>query len=166
MPRRHRSALPLLALPVAGVFALTGCAATAAEAAPAATAATAPTDSEVQALFEEWNTALATGDPEQVNEYYAEDAVLLPTVAPGIHDTPEERLEYFEGFLQNEPSGEITEGVVRDLGDGFVSHSGLYTFTMGATGDVVPARFTFVYQEVDGEWLIVEHHSSKEPSAE
>jgi len=54
---------------------------------------------------------------------------------------------------------------VRGLGDGTVSHSGLYTFTMGASGDVVPARFTFVYEQVDGEWLIVEHHSSKEPAA-
>ena len=164
MTLRSRITIPAIAGSAVALFALTGCTAGDAAPGPAAVAAT-PTDAEVQALFDEWNASLATGDPEQVNDHYAEDAVLLPTVSPGTHDTSEERLGYFEGFLENEPSGEITEGVIRDLGDGFVSHSGLYTFTMGASGDVVPGRFTFVYQEIDGEWKIVEHHSSKEPVA-
>ncbi|MWV48445.1 SgcJ/EcaC family oxidoreductase [Rathayibacter sp. VKM Ac-2803] len=166
MTPRTRTSLSLLALPAAAVLALTGCSAGAAQAASDDTVTAAPTEAEVTALFDEWNASLATGDPEQVDEHYAEDAVLLPTVAPGIHDTPEERLGYFESFLENEPSGVITESVVRDLGEGYASHSGLYTFTMGASGDVVPARFTFVYADIDGEWRIVEHHSSKEPVAE
>ncbi|WP_082475252.1 SgcJ/EcaC family oxidoreductase [Frigoribacterium sp. Leaf263] len=167
MTRRRRIAIPAIAVSAVAVLGVTGyTAATAAspDTAPEApSSAAAPTDAEVMALFDEWNASLATGDPEKVNDHYADDAVLLPTVSPGIHDTEEERLGYFEGFLQNEPSGEITESVVRDLGDGTVSHSGLYTFTMGASGDVVPARFTFVYEQSDGEWQIVEHHSSKEP---
>ncbi|MBD8702834.1 SgcJ/EcaC family oxidoreductase [Frigoribacterium sp. CFBP 13712] len=168
MTRRSRFTVPVVALSAVALLGITGCTAATADAASDAASdvpspAAAPSDAEVQALFDDWNASLATGDPEQVAEHYADDAVLLPTVSPGIHDTEEERLEYFEGFLLNEPSGEITEGVVRDLGDGYVSHSGLYTFTMGATGDVVPARFTFVYAETDGEWKIVEHHSSKEP---
>lgn len=163
MTLRTRTALPLLAVPAAAILALTGC--TSGAVAASAPVLATPSDSEVQGLFDEWNAALATGDPEAVNAFYAEDAVLLPTVSPGVHDTPEERLGYFDMFLDNEPQGVITESVVRDLGDGAVSHSGLYTFTMGASGDVVPARFTFVYEQVDGEWLIVEHHSSKEPAA-
>jgi uncharacterized protein (TIGR02246 family) len=170
---RRRIALPVIAVSAAAVLGITGfTAATAAAPGPARDSSTAektpptadaPTEAEVQALFDDWNASLATGDPAEVAEHYAEDAVLLPTVSPGIHDTPAERLEYFEGFLLNEPQGVVTESVVRDLGDGYVSHSGLYTFTMGASGDVVPARFTFVYAEDDGEWKIVEHHSSKEP---
>ena len=39
---------------------------------------------------------------------------------------------------------------------------GTYTFTF--KGDKkVPARFTFVYQYQDGQWLIEHHHSSMMP---
>ncbi|KZX20399.1 SgcJ/EcaC family oxidoreductase [Rathayibacter tanaceti] len=164
-PRRTRPVLLLLAVPAAAIVALTGFSAGAAQASPDEAAPAAPSEAEVLAQFDAWNASLATGDPEQVNAHYAEDAVLLPTVSPGVHDTPEERLGYFDSFLDNQPSGVITESVVRDLGDGNASLSGLYTFTMGASGDIVPARFTFVYAQIDGEWKIVEHHSSKEPAA-
>ncbi|MFS4507015.1 DUF4440 domain-containing protein [Clavibacter sp. Sh2141] len=120
---------------------------------------------QARGLFDEWNATLATGDPAAVDAMYAADAVLLPTVSPGVHDTSAERVGYFTSFLANDPSGMITEDAVRSLGAGTISHSGLYTFTMGATGDVVAARFTFDWQQVDGEWRIVEHHSSKEPVA-
>lgn len=120
---------------------------------------------EARDLFDEWNATLATGDPAAVDAMYAADAILLPTVSPGVHDTSAERIRYFTGFLANDPSGVITEDAVRSLGAGTISHSGLYTFTMEATGDVVAARFTFDWQRVDGEWRIVEHHSSKEPIA-
>ncbi|QHC60542.1 SgcJ/EcaC family oxidoreductase [Rathayibacter sp. VKM Ac-2760] len=127
--------------------------------------AVAPTDAEVRGLFDEWNAALATGDPAAVDALYTADAVLLPTVAPGVLDTSAERTAYFGAFLANRPTGVIDESVVRDLGDGFASNTGLYTFTLGATGDVVHARFTFVYEEIGGEWKIIEHHSSREPVA-
>ena len=35
----------------------------------------------IAALFDEWNAALATKDPETVANLYAHDAVLLPTVS-------------------------------------------------------------------------------------
>ena len=128
-------------------------------------AANGPSDADVRALFDEWNAALATGDPAQVDALYAEDAVLLPTVAPGVLDTPAERVGYFDAFLKKRPTGRIDESVVRDLGDGYASSTGLYTFDLAATGEVVHARFTFVYEEIDGGWRIIEHHSSKEPVA-
>jgi len=30
----------------------------------------------------------------------------------------------------------------------------------------VAARFTFVYQKIESEWLIIEHHSSVLPSTQ
>ncbi|MFG3191053.1 SgcJ/EcaC family oxidoreductase [Streptomyces omiyaensis] len=39
---------------------------------------------EIAALFDRWNAALRSGDPERVTELYAEDAVLLPTASPRI----------------------------------------------------------------------------------
>jgi len=120
---------------------------------------------EVRGLFDEWNAALATGDPARVDALYTEDAVLLPTVAPGVLDTPAERIAYFDAFLKKRPTGTIDESVVRDLGDGFASSTGLYTFALAETGEVVHARFTFVYEEIEGAWKIIEHHSSREPVA-
>jgi len=35
----------------------------------------------IAGLFDDWNEALATKDPEQVANMYAHDAVLLPTVS-------------------------------------------------------------------------------------
>ena len=34
---------------------------------------------------------------------------------------------------------------------------------MGATGDKVLARYSFVYVKEDGEWKIAHHHSSAMP---
>lgn len=43
--------------------------------------------------------------------------------------------------------------------------NGIYEFTMGATGDKVKGRYTFVYVYEDGEWKISHHHSSVMPEA-
>jgi hypothetical protein len=42
---------------------------------------------------------------------------------------------------------------------------GIYEFTMGATGDKVKGRYTFVYVWEDGQWKISHHHSSVMPEA-
>ena len=114
-------------------------------------------------LGAERHLTFAENDPAQVDALYADDAVLLPTVAPGVLDTSAERIGYFDAFLKKRPTGTIDESVVRDLGDGYASNTGLYTFALAETGELVHARFTFVYEEIDGEWKIIEHHSSKEP---
>jgi len=41
----------------------------------------------------------------------------------------------------------------------------LTQFTMGATGDIVKARYSFVYVWEDGAWKISHHHSSAMPEA-
>jgi hypothetical protein len=71
---------------------------------------------------------------------------------------------YFDTFLQKKPQGEIVEGYIR-TGDGWAQDNGLYEFTMGATGDVVRARYSFMYvqDEKDGKWKIGHHHSSQMP---
>lgn len=125
-------------------------------------------EAEVAALFDTWNSTLATGDPQQVADRYATNAVLLPTVAGHVHDTRAEIVEYFqEKFLAKKPSGRITESKVRVLSDDLATHSGLYRFTFANPGDgpaSVDARFTYVYAKQDGQWRILEHHSSKVPA--
>jgi len=113
-------------------------------------------------LFERWNEALATGNPDAVTALYAEDAILLPTVSNKVRHNHEEIRDYFVAFLAKNPQGVIDEANVRFLADNLAINSGVYTFTF-RNGDRVTARFTYLYRVVDGEWKIAEHHSSAMP---
>ncbi len=51
------------------------------------------------------------------------------------------------------------------IGHNWCQDAGIYEFTMGATGDKVKGRYSFVYVWEDGEWKISHHHSSVMPEA-
>jgi hypothetical protein len=54
---------------------------------------------------------------------------------------------------------------IRILDTNTASNSGLYTFSFVQDGKIVevPARYTFLYEKQDDQWLILEHHSSLRP---
>ena len=116
----------------------------------------------IAALFDRWNDTLKSGDPKQVVANYAEQSILLPTVSNTPRLTPAEKEDYFVQFLQSQPSGVIELSQIEISGDIAVD-SGVYTFTMGASGAVVKARYTFVYKWDGANWLIISHHSSAMP---
>jgi len=134
--------------------------------APAAadTPAPAMTKAEVTGLFNLWNDALATLDPDTVAKRYASKPVLLPTVSDVPRTDYESIKSYFVDFLQKKPQGVILESNVIQ-GDDWCMDAGIYEFTMGATGDKVKARYSYVYQWEEGEWKIAHHHSSVMPEA-
>lgn len=119
---------------------------------------------QVRNLFHLWNDALDTLDSDCVAQRYAKNAVLLPTVS----DTPRTDYasikDYFDNFLKLKPQGEILESFVT-VGDGWCKDVGIYEFTMGASGAVVRARYSFVYVYEDGAWKISHHHSSAMPES-
>ena len=101
------------------------------------------TESEVRGLFNLWNDALATEDPRKVANRYSTNGVLLPTVSdiprtdyPGI-------VNYFTNFLKLKPQGEILDGNII-IGNNWAQDAGVYEFTMGATGDKVKGRYSYV----------------------
>lgn len=123
---------------------------------------------EIRRVFENWIAAVSTGTPDAVARMYADDAVLLPTLSPLVHDTPQKRRAYFQDFT-SKPNlkGTINETHIRVFGDVAVN-SGIYTFSFnGPDGkkQEVPARFSFVYRKMNSEWKIIEHHSSASPNA-
>jgi len=122
------------------------------------------TEQQVKGLFDRWNASLKTLKPDEVLNNYAPDAILLPTVSNRPRLTQAERRDYFVHFLENKPQGVIDQRVIR-LGCNDAIDSGLYTFTMG-DGKKVRARYTFVYNYQNGQWLIVSHHSSAMPEKE
>ena len=118
-------------------------------------------DVEISKLFDLWNLAVESGDPKKVTELYDEKAILLPTVSSKVRHNHSEIEDYFREFLSKGPKGEVDESNPRLFGDVAIN-SGLYQFSF-ENGDIVKARFTFVYRRVQDSWKIVEHHSSVMP---
>ena len=117
---------------------------------------------EVKNLFQLWNNALLTRNPDTVARRYAKEAVLLPTVSDVPRDTHELIEDYFVNFLAKGPEGQILESFVQ-IGQNWCSDVGIYEFYFRDTGDKVMGRYSFVYTFEDGMWMISHHHSSMMP---
>lgn len=118
-------------------------------------------ETEIAGLFDRWNRSLATLDPGKVTANYMPDGVLLPTVSNIPRTNHEEIREYFVEFLKKTPQGQIDRRIVK-IGCNQAQDLGIYTFTLKG-GQKVQARYTFVYQYSNGQWLIAHHHSSAMP---
>jgi uncharacterized protein (TIGR02246 family) len=131
----------------------------------AAQAVNKPDQGTIAKLFTEWNAALATGDPQRVADRYAADAVLLPTVSNQVRTDRAGIVDYFTHFLEGKPKGEIKKSTVSLLDENTAVDAGVYVFTLTEDGEQrqVEARYTFVYEQRGGAWVIVNHHSSAMP---
>ncbi len=120
---------------------------------------------DIELLFDKWNAALQTADPDKVVACYTQDAILLPTVSAEVRHNHAEIRDYFVHFCAKAPEGRIDEANIRIFED-IAINSGCYTFEISDNGQrvSVAARFTFVYRKIESEWLIIEHHSSVMPS--
>jgi uncharacterized protein (TIGR02246 family) len=114
---------------------------------------------EVSNLFNDWNAAIQTGDPDRVVSLYAFNGILIPTLSNDVRSSHAEIRAYFVEFLKKQPRATLSESYVRAYGDtGF--NSGIYAFTFGSDTTPTYARYTYSYQWHGDRWLIVEHHSS------
>ncbi|MBJ9973956.1 DUF4440 domain-containing protein [Pseudomonas sp. S75] len=119
-----------------------------------------------KAALYRWAATVATHDVDQVLALYAEDAILVPTLSNQVRDCQDSRRSYFQNFLANDglvcDIQVFKKRVSRKLGTVVVG--GLYTFVYREGGEprVVPARFLFTFERIDGQWLITGHHSSIE----
>jgi uncharacterized protein (TIGR02246 family) len=154
---------------VATALVAAGCGTSANASAPSSTPSTdqaAITDGQVQDLFDEWNDALTTLDANEVADRYAPDAVLVPTLSNQVRPDRAGIVDYFEHFLEDKPQGTILESHVKLLNPNAAIDTGTYRFSFNGGERTVDARYTFVYERVDGEWLIVNHHSSGMPETQ
>lgn len=120
------------------------------------------TRQQIADLFVRWNDSLKTGNAKKVVANYAPHSILLPTVSNIPRITPEQKEAYFIEFLKHEPEGKIDSSFI-DIGCNYAIDAGLYTFTYHASGDIIPARYSYSYRYINGTWLITSHHSSKLP---
>ncbi|MGW0826664.1 SgcJ/EcaC family oxidoreductase [Streptomyces sp. NPDC002845] len=150
-----------------GVATGVGVAGTDQAAKPAGKSWSKPTEKEIAGLFDRWNAALQTGDAGKVADLYAKDAVLLPTVSNEVRTDRAGIVDYFEHFQEDDPVGEKVQTIVNVLDRNSAIDAGVYKFTLTdhETGEkrVVEARYTYEYEKRNGEWKIVNHHSSAMP---
>ncbi len=112
-----------------------------------------------------WAETVGKRDIDALLALYAADAILVPTLSDDIRGRHDDRRAYFESFLANQGlSCGITiqkKRVSAKLGT--VVIGGLYTFTFLRDGVLEPvhARFLFTFEEIEGQWLITGHHSSR-----
>jgi uncharacterized protein (TIGR02246 family) len=117
---------------------------------------------EVAAATQAWAEAINRHDVDRLLALYAPEAVVWGTMASTLLDTPEAIRDYFRG-IADQPHGRVTLGEQRIRVYGALAiNTGSYTFSNVRDGQPItsPARFSFVYHQRDGSWLIVDHHSS------
>jgi glyceraldehyde-3-phosphate dehydrogenase (NADP+) len=109
-----------------------------------------------------WAETLRRRNLETLCQLYAKNAVLLATFQ-NIIKTPEDIKEYFSNLLEK-PHIRVSFGetAARFYGPEVVSLCGLYSFHYQTPdGETeVKARFDMVWESLQGQWKIVEHHSS------
>lgn len=94
---------------------------------------------------------------------YASDGMLLPTVSNQLRKNPTEIHDYFVKFLKGAPQGKVDSRIIK-IRCNVAQDVGTYTFRF-KDGKTVHARYTYVYERQNGQWLIAHHHSSAMPEA-
>jgi hypothetical protein len=134
-------------------------------------------------LFNTWNKALQSNNPEKVLDLYSKKSVLLATLENEPLNTYIKKLHYFEEFLLKNPIGTlITTYTNTDTITPYID--GTYNFNINVFNDNcapikcgnitnictgncridVKARFTYIYICEERKWKIQHHHSSKYPN--
>jgi uncharacterized protein (TIGR02246 family) len=127
-------------------------------------------EEDVAAAMTMWQDALAKGssdDPGPVLSLYAEDGVLWGTISSQRRDDPAAIRDYFVNAYKALPNLSVTfeDPHIRVYGGDTAVNTGYYTFSYekdGATQSL-PARYSFTLVKRDGDWQIVDHHSSAMP---
>ncbi len=120
---------------------------------------------QIAAATKKWQAAYDSRDPKNIVSMYDAQAVLWGTTAKTIAPNPTAVWDYFKDAASR-PNARVVIGEqhIRVFGE-TAFNSGYYTFTDIREGQVVPrpARFTLVFHNKAGKWLVVAHHSSAMP---
>ena len=125
------------------------------------------TEMKIEDLVCVWLDCLARKDLKNILSLYADEAALMPTLRDKIHRTAKERKEYFEFFLSfPHLRGIVINQYARSHGE-IALNTGVYKFVFEKDGQETTlfARFSFTYKKENGNWLIVDHHSSAFPES-
>ena len=121
---------------------------------------------DVAAAAAKWAEAFAADTPDRIVALYDREAVLWGTLSPQRRDNAEAIHDYMVNAFKALPDHKVSFGdqLIRVYGDTAIN-TGYYTFTYQKDGESksLPARYSFVYVKRNGQWMIVDHHSSAMP---
>jgi uncharacterized protein (TIGR02246 family) len=119
----------------------------------------------IEAVGQEWAVDLSSGNPQKISDLYAPGAILSATFENQL-DNPKAIQKYFTKLMQHKDLAvKFNKQNIRMFGNAAIN-SGFYMFSYKDKDNKtieIPARYTFVYAKEDGNWKIVEHHSSVLP---
>lgn len=122
---------------------------------------------DVAAATAKWADVFVIDDPAPILALYDNEAVLWGTLSPTRRDDPAAIRDYFERAFKALPGHTVTFGdqLIRVYGNTAIN-TGYYIFSFVKDGETkaLPARYSFVYVKRNGEWKIVDHHSSATPA--
>jgi len=132
---------------------------------PASPAVAAPPPVEAPpAVAEQWAAAFTKGDLDALMRLYDDDARLWGTSSSQLRKGARAIRQYYAQLLKAFPGTRISlrETNPRVYGDAGVKSGSFTMRRVAPDGKVVvtSARFTMTYVRRDGQWLIVDQHSS------
>lgn len=135
------------------------------DSAPVAVKAGVP---EAASALEDWKEAVEGGDAEAIVALYDKNAIMISTFMQLPITRRQDLLSYYKKVVANpDVRVEIEEEHPRRFGNMAVN-TGRYvlSYTQEGEEEVVPARFSFMYQLQGNKWMIIDHHSSRIPMPE
>ena len=143
-------------------------------AAPATSAALAPAPSaaapaagapdgqtSVAAATAAWVEAFNSRDPARISALYDAEAVLSDTTEPGPRIGGAAIAEYYKSAARPTQRVALGEHTIRIYGDTAIDTGTYNLFEMrDGQATLTPARYTLVYRNRGGKWLIVDHQSA------
>lgn len=121
---------------------------------------------DVAAATAKWAEVFTDDNPDPILALYDQEAVMWGTLSPTRRDDPAAIRDYFVKAFKALPGHKVTFGdqSIRVYGNTAIN-TGYYTFSFVKDGKPtsLPARYSFVYVKRNGDWKIVDFHSSKMP---
>lgn len=114
-----------------------------------------------------WVNEFNAGNVDAIAGLYSPDATLFGTVSPSLTTRPEDVRAYFAAVAKSRMQVKLVDApTATNVANAAVVLSGLYEFS-GPRPDgqsfVMPARYSFVVADINGQWKIVHQHSSPQP---
>ena len=119
----------------------------------------------IVAAMQSWADAFSAGSPDAIVSLYADDASLWGTLSSERRNNRELIHDYFDKlFVYSARKVVFVDSEIRFCGDVAIC-AGTYLLSWfdGEKEVEMPARYSLVFRGDDGDWLIVEHHSSMMP---
>jgi uncharacterized protein (TIGR02246 family) len=114
----------------------------------------------VRGWFEEWNAAMATGEPEVVASRYTPEAVMITSLSGDTKTTPEEIRDFYQLFLWNRPQAKAIQSMIT-VSTHWCKDTGLLEYWMNQGTQRVRERYSFLYvYDEEAGWRIAYHHSA------